>query len=84
MNTYNDAQLLDCKFKCNVTSLEEIDLDNIPLCVGTFNISLVNANNEITNLPDVIGSLLNVVVALNKITDEDYTHAVVVQSAIQS
>jgi hypothetical protein len=84
MNTYNDAQLLDCKFKCNVTSLEEIDLDNIPLCVGTFNISLVNASNEITNLPDVIGSLLDVVLVLNKFNVEDYAHAVVVQSAIQS
>jgi hypothetical protein len=84
MNTYNDAQLLDCKFKCNVTSLEEIDLDNIPLCTGTFNISLVSPNNEITNLPVVVGSLLNVVLALNKFDVEGYTHATVVQTAIQS
>jgi hypothetical protein len=84
MNTYNDAQLLDCKFKCNVTSLEEIDFDNIPLCTGTFNISLIGPNNEITNLPDVDGTLLNVVLALNKFNVEDHTHAVVVQSAIQS
>ena len=84
MNTYNDAQLSDCKFKCNVTSLEEIDFDHIPLCTGTFNVSLVRSSNEVITLPEVVGTLLNVVVALNKITDEDYTHAVVVQSAIQS
>jgi len=84
MNTYNNAQLNDCKFKCNVTSLEEIDFDNIPLCTGTFNISLVSINNEITNLPDVDGSLLNVVLILNNFNVEDYTHAVVVQAAIQS
>jgi hypothetical protein len=83
MNTYNDAQLNDCKFKCNITSLEEIDFTHIPLCVGTFSISLVSANNEITTLPDVVGSLLNVVLVLNKFNVEDYTHAVVVQSAIQ-
>ena len=84
MNTYNDAQLNDCKFKCNVTSLNEIDFDNIPLCTGTFNISLVSPNNEITNLPVVVGSLLNVVLALNKFDVEGYTHATVVQTAIQS
>jgi hypothetical protein len=84
MNTYNDAQLNDCKFKCNVTSLEEIDFINIPLCVGTFNVSLVSANNEITNLPPVVGSLLNVVLVLNKFNVEDYAHAVVVQTAIQT
>jgi hypothetical protein len=84
MNTYNDAQLNDCKFKCNVTSLKEIDFDNIPLCLGTFNISLVGPNTEITNLPVVVGSLLNVVLALNKFDVEGYTHATVVQTAIQS
>jgi hypothetical protein len=84
MNTYNDAQLSDCKFKCNVTSLEEIDLDHIPLCTGTFNVSLVGANNQVTTLPEVVGSLLNVIVELNKFNVEDYTHAVIVQSAIQS
>jgi hypothetical protein len=84
MNTYNDAQLNDCKFKCNVSSLEEIDFDNIPLCTGKFNISLVNASNEVTALPDVVGSLLNVVLVLNQFNVEDYTHAVVVHSAIQS
>jgi hypothetical protein len=84
MNIYNDAQLNDCKFKCNVTSLEEIDFINIPLCVGTFNVSLVSANNEITNLPPVVGSLLNVVLVLNKFNVEDYAHAVVVQTAIQT
>ncbi len=84
MNSYNDAQLNDCKFKCNLTSLEEIDFGNIPLCVGTFNISLVNASNEVTALPDVVGSLLNVVLVLNEFNVEDYTHAVIVQSAIRS
>jgi hypothetical protein len=84
MNTYNDQQLNDCKFKCNVTSLEEIDFNNIPRCTGTFNVSLVSDNNEITNLPVVVGSLLNVVLALNKFEVEGYTHAVIVQSAIQS
>jgi hypothetical protein len=84
MNSYNDKQLNDCKFKCNLTSLEEIDFDNIPLCTGTFNVSLVNASNEITALPDVVGSLLNVVLVLNEFNVEDYTHAVVVQSATQS
>lgn len=84
MYTYNTAQLSDCKIKCNVTSLEEIDFDQIPLCTGNFNVSLVNTSNEIIPLPAVIGSLLNVVLVLNKVNAEDYTHAVVVQSAIQS
>jgi hypothetical protein len=84
MNTYNDAQLNDCKFKCNITSLEEIDFIHIPLCVGTFGVSLVNANNEVTNLPNVVGSLLNVVLVLNQFNVEDYTHATVVQLAMQS
>lgn len=82
MNTYNDAQLSNCKFKCKVTSLKEIDLDNIPLCTGTFTVSLVNASNEVTALPDVNGSLLNVVLILNEFNTEDYTHAIVVQTAI--
>lgn len=84
MNTYHDAQLNDCKFKCHVTSLEEIAMDQIPICVGSFSVSLVNAKNEVTALPDVIGSLLNVVLVLNKFNVEDYTHAIVVQTAIQS
>jgi len=67
-----------------VTSLEEINLDHIPLCTGTFKVSLVNAGNEITALPNVVGSLLNVVLVLNTFNVEDYTHAVIVQSAIQS
>lgn len=84
MNTYNDKQLLDCKFKCNVTALEEIDFDNIPLCTGTFNASLVDTNGKVTVLPEIVGTLLNVVLVLNKFNVEDYTHAVVVQSATQS
>jgi hypothetical protein len=84
MYTYDDKQISDCKFKCNVTSIEEIDFSHIPLCTGTFNISLVGPNNEVTNLPQVFGSLLNVVVELNKVDSGNYTHAVVVQTAIQS
>jgi hypothetical protein len=84
MNTYNDKQLLDCKFKCNVTALEEIDFDNIPLCAGTFNISLVDNRGEVTVLPEVFGTLLNAVLVLNTFNVEDYTHANVVQTATQS
>jgi hypothetical protein len=84
MNTYNDAQLLDCKFKCNVTSIEKIDLENIPLCTGTFEVSLISTDNQVINLPNVVGSLLNVVLLLNSFDIEDYAHAVVIQTAIQN
>jgi len=84
MNTYNDAQLLDCKFKCNVTSIEKIDLENIPLCTGTFEVSLIGTDNQVINLPNVVGSLLNVVLVLNSFDVEDYAHAVVIQTAIQN
>ena len=70
MNTYNDVQLNDCKLKCNVTSLEEIDLNNIPLCTGTFDVFLVNSSGETSRLSEVAGTLLNVVVALNKVNHE--------------
>jgi hypothetical protein len=79
MYTYHNKQPFDSTVKYNLTTFREVDWDNIPLTIGTFEVSLTKNNGRIEKLPVVEGTLLNVVVAVEKLGVDNYTHIDVIQ-----
>jgi hypothetical protein len=84
MYTYNDKNPFDSALKFNVTALQEVDWDNIPLTTGTFDVSLTKTAGEIEKLPVVSGTLLNVVVEVEKLNVSEYTSVNVIQLTLQT
>jgi hypothetical protein len=82
MHTYHDKQPFDSGLKYNLTALQEVDWDNIPMTVGTFEVSLTKNDGKIEKLPIVEGTLLNVVVAVEKLEINNYTRVDVIQLTI--
>lgn len=84
MYTYRDKQPFDSALKYNVTALQEVDWNSIPSTTGTFDVSLTKNTGEVEKLPIVAGTLLNVVVEVNKLNVSDYTTVEVTQLTLQT
>ena len=84
MYTYSNKQPFNSTLKYNVTALQEVDWDSIPSTTGTFDVSLTKATGEIEKLPVVAGTLLNVIVEVDKLNVSDYTTVEVTQLTLQT
>jgi hypothetical protein len=84
MYTYIDKHPFDSALKYNLTALQEVDWNNIPLVTGTFDVSLTKNTGEVEKLPVVEGTLLNVIVEVNKLSVSDYTTVDVIQLTLQT
>jgi hypothetical protein len=79
MPTYNDKQILNSNFKLNITSLNEVDWDNIPMTIGRFSVALVEKSGAEQKIEDVSGTLANVVISLQGFDPENFSHVNVIQ-----
>jgi hypothetical protein len=84
MYTYSNKQPFNTALKYNMTALQEVDWDSIPSTTGTFDVSLTKTTGEVEKLPVVEGTLLNVVVELEKLNVSEYTTVDVVQLTLQT
>ena len=84
MHTYQNKHPFNSTLKYNVTALQEVDWDNIPSTTGTFDVSLTKTTGEVEKLPVVEGTLLNVVVEVDKLNVSDYTTVEVTQLTLQT
>lgn len=84
MYTYSNKYPFNSALKYNMTALQEVVWDSLPSTTGTFDVSLTKNTGEIEKLSIVVGTLLNVVVEVNKLDVSDYTSVDVVQLTLQT
>jgi hypothetical protein len=82
MHQYVDKEILSfTSFKINLTTINEVDWENLPLTIGTFSVALITLSGDRENLQKVEGTLVDVFQKINEFDNSKFQSANIIQEA---